>query len=173
MDKQKVVADTSALVSLELAEVLGPSTAVVSWVVPEAVVAELRELSEMSDAVGRAAKKALALTGSKGFEVLSVRPLPSVLKRVDEGEACAFSLCVQEKINVLVCDNVNAAYRLDGLAQVHDVRMVIGAAVIVELVRQKTWSKKQAVEAVSKMVASRGWESGVLDSLSKKYLQDL
>ena len=172
MPRKKVVGDTSSLVSLQLAGALEPSFAFISWVIPNAVVVELKELSVFDDAIGRAARKVFVFTRSRRFEVLSIQPLLSVLELADEGEACAFSLCLREKIRWLVCDDVDAGYRLDGLAQANGIRIVIGAAVIMELVKQKAWSKKQAAEAVLKMIDSRGWQGGVLEYLSRKYLQE-
>ncbi|MBI4360959.1 hypothetical protein HY572_04280 [Candidatus Micrarchaeota archaeon] len=164
--------DTSALVSLELAGALTPSFSIVSWKIARAVVDELKELAGFDDRVGQAAKKILALIKSGKMDAAPVRVLPSVTGLVDVGEASAFTLCIREKIPLLVCDDVEAGYRLDGLAQAEGIRIVISAAVIVELVKQGTWSKNQGNDAILRMIDSRGWQDGVLEYLCRKHLKD-
>lgn len=171
--KKTVVADTSALVSLELAGTLDASLSIISWQVPKAVIEELNELAEFDDALGKAAKRVKELVQKENIQVHEIESEPSISKMVDRGEACAFSLCLKEKIKLLACDDVEAGYRLDGLARANQIRIVIGAAVIVELVKQKIWTKKQAIGAVSKMIRQRDWEGGVLAALSRKYLENL
>ncbi len=168
--KTRAVADTSSLVSLELAGALEASFSIVDWVIPKAVVAELEELGEFDDNVGLAAKRARELIRNKRPVIKAVEPQKPIPSQVGLGEAAAFSLCLKEGIPLFVCDDVKAGYRLDGLARVHGVRIVIGAAVIVELVKRGIWTKEKAREAIAKMVDKRDWKGGVLEYLSKQYL---
>lgn len=170
----KVVMDTSSLVSLEMVGLLRQALKIVEITIPKVVAGELEEISKFPDPKGKAAETILKLINERKISVVKVRARRKVdgllSSGVDEGEASCFVCCVENGIENLIMDDVDAAYELEGRALASEIKLKISAAVIIELMRKETISKKRAASAIKKMVKLRGWEGGVLEVLAKKYL---
>jgi len=173
----RVVMDTSSLVSLGMIGFLEKSLKIIEIVVPKAVVDELREINKYSDKEGKSAEEALKLVKNdriKAVKVKGTKKINSLLSSdVNIGEAECFVCCLEEKIKTLIMDDVGAAYKLEGLAIAENIKMKISVAVLVELMKRKIITKKQAVSGIKNMVKTREWEGGVLEVLSKKYMGEL
>ena len=173
----RVVMDTSSLVSLGMIGFLEKSLKIIEIVVPKTVVSELKEISKYSDKEGKSAKKVLKLVKNdriKTVKVKGTKKVNSLLSSdVNRGEAECFVCCIEQKIKTLIMDDVDAAYKLEGLAIAENVKMKISVAVIVELMREKIITKKQAVSGIKRMIKTREWEGGVLEALGKRYLSNL
>ncbi len=89
---------------------------------------------------------------------------------VNRGEAECLVCCIEQKINVLVMDDVSAAYCLEGIAIANGIGIKISVAVLVEMQRQGIITKKELKNAIKKLIERRGWEGGALEILAKKYL---
>jgi predicted nucleic acid-binding protein len=174
---KRVVADTSAMVSVALSGQLGLAVESISFFVPEVVKKELRELSAYHDLAGIAAKRALSLMNKGKINLAPVKGKANAEKLVDRntdlGEAECFILASEKKIPVLLLDDLDAAYSLNGLARARNISIKISAAVIVELVKRGRLNKKQAVASLHRMIQSRKWEKSVLEYLIGKYVRSL
>jgi len=172
----KAVMDTSSLISLELSGILQRSLKLLQIVIPSTVKEELEEISKYSDEEGKAAKLILKLIQNKKIPQLEIKDYKKVenllSSDVDRGEAECFVLCLENKITILIMDDVDAAYSLEGLAKVNDIKLKISVAVIIELSKKKIITKKQALRAIRKMINIREWEGGALEVLAKKYLKE-
>jgi predicted nucleic acid-binding protein len=170
---KKAVADTSALVSMAFSTQLERIAQTIQLVAPEHVKKELEELSAFPDEKARAAKTVLELMQKKQIRVQSVTDTKKtenlVNKNIHYGEAECFRLAAEQKIPVLLMDDLNASYALDGLAKAHSIAIKISAAAIIELANQQKISKKQAKEYLQKMVQHRNWEKTTLEYLIQKY----
>jgi predicted nucleic acid-binding protein len=170
----KVVMDTSSLVSLEMVGLLRRALKITEITIPAVVAEELKEISKFSDPKGKAAENISKLIDERKISVVKIRARKKVdgllSSDVDEGEASCFVCCVENGIENLVMDDVDAAYELEGRALASEIKLKISAAVIIELMRKKVISKKRSASAIKKMVKLRGWEGGVLEVLAKKYL---
>jgi predicted nucleic acid-binding protein len=170
-----VVMDTSSLVSLEMIEILKKCLKIIKITIPTSVEEELKELSEYKDREGKASEEILRLIKSKQINVIKVenrKKVESLLSAdVDKGEAECLVCCLEKKINTLIMDDVDAAYRLEGIAIANNIKMKISVAVIIELLRQGKISKRKAIATVNKLIKLRKWEGGILEILSKKYLE--
>lgn len=173
----EVVMDTSSLVSLDIIKMLKKCLKIVEVTVPTSVVEELKELSGYTDREGRASEEILEIIRNKQINVVKVKnrkKIDSLLSAdVNEGEAECLICCLEQKIGILVMDDVDAAYRLEGLAIANNIKMKISVAVIVELLRQNKISKKEAVASIRKLIKLREWEGGVLEVLAKRYLENI
>lgn len=170
---KKAIADTSALVSMAFSGQLELVATTIRLSVPGQVKKELEELAQFEDEKGKAAKTILeliknnkislqAVAGSKKTESL-------VNKNIHYGEAECFQLAVEQKISVLLLDDLNASYALDGLSKARSISLKLSAAAIIELVNQQKISKKQAKESLLRMVQHRSWEKTTLEYLIQKY----
>jgi hypothetical protein len=59
----KILADTSALVSLEIKHLVALSSKVIQFTISDVVRLELKEIAEFDDVHGRSAKDVLSLSG--------------------------------------------------------------------------------------------------------------
>lgn len=170
----KVVMDTPSLVSLEMVGLLRRALKIVEITIPRVVAGELKEISKFSDPKGKAAENILKLIDERKISVVKVRARKKVdgllSSEVDEGEASCFVCCVENGVETLIMDDVDAAYELEGRALASEIKLKISAAVIIELMRKGVISKKRAASGIKKMVKLREWEGGVLGVLAKKYL---
>jgi len=172
-----VVMDTSSLVSLEMISILKKCLKIINITTPTSVKEELKELSKYTDREGRASKEVLKFIKDRRINIIKIKnskKVESLLSAdINEGEAECLVCCLEKKINTLIMDDVDAAYRLEGLAIANNIKIKISVAVIIELLRQRKISKNEAVATVKKLIKLRKWESGVLEVLSKKYLENI
>lgn len=170
---KRVVMDTSALISLGVSGLFQRCLEIAEIVIPETVVEELKEIGAFKDSEGKAAKMILKKWKQKKIKKTKVdspkKILPLLSSDVDEGEAECFVLCLENKIDTLIMDDVNAGYALESLAMANGIKLKISVALVSELVRQGKINKKEALEAVRKMAKIREWEGGVMEHLAKRY----
>ena len=167
----RAVIDTSALISLEMIEALEESFKIVEMVIPKAVESEIREMQKYSDIEGLAAKNIIKKGIIKTAKIKDHRKVENLLsKDVDKGEAECFACCLEQKISTLMTDDVDAAYRLEGLAIAKEIKIKLSIAVLVELHRTKLLSKSELKTCIRKLIKTRKWEGGALEVLCKKYL---
>lgn len=169
------VIDTSSLVSLEMIKALEQSHKVVKLVIPKAVEAEIKEMKKYKDSEGKAAKnivKKIKKGLIKTVKIKNSEKARSLLsKEVHLGEAECLACCLQEKINTLIMDDVNAGYKLEGIAIANKIKIKHSIAVLVELFREKQLSKAELNDCIKKLIKTRKWEGGALEVLCKKHLQ--
>ncbi|MBL7169802.1 MAG: hypothetical protein ISS48_02190 [Candidatus Aenigmarchaeota archaeon] len=172
----RVVIGTSSLISLELIGLIEKSLEIIEITIPEAVKNELKELGRYQDKEGKSAKKTLSLINKGKIKAVKIRNQKKakelLSKNVDYGESECFVCCIENDIKLLIMDDIGAAYELEGLAISKDIKMKISVAVLVELQREKIINKKQLSSYAKKLVKTREWEGGVLEILSKKYLEN-
>lgn len=171
---KRIVADTSALISLSLSSQLDLIVMEMAIFCPEAVKDELLEVSEFPDEEGKAAKHVLRFIKKNAIQPVLIknqaRAGKLVDKNIDFGEAECFILAQENGFEIILMDDINAAYALSGLAKASNISIKISAAVIVELMKEKKLSKKQGIESLQKMIKNRQWEKSVLEYLIKKYI---
>jgi predicted nucleic acid-binding protein len=172
----RVVMDTSALISLELIGLIEKALKIIEIIIPEAVKDELKELSDYKDKEGESAKKILGLLKKGKIKVVKIKNRKKakeiLSKNVDYGESECIISCIENDIDVLIMDDVSAAYELEGLAISKDIKLKISVAVLIELQKERVINKKQLLDSIKKLIKTREWEGGVLEILSKKYLEN-
>lgn len=173
----EVVVDTSSLVSLQMINALTKSFEIIKMIIPKIVKEELNDISKHKDNEGKTAKEILEfiLKGNiKTVEVKNQKKVENLLsKDVNHGEAECFIACIENDIKTLVMDDIDAAYSLEGIAIANKIKMKISVAVLIELFREKIIDKPQLKNYVSSLIKIRGWESGVLEVLAKRYLENI
>lgn len=171
-----LVIDTSSLISLEMIGALRKSFKTVEIIIPEAVLDEIKEIGRYKDREGKASQNILKLIKEGKIKVVKIknqRKVGSLLSRnVNRGEAECFICCVEQNVKTLIMDDVDAAYELEGLAIVNDIKMKISVAILIELFTQKVLNKKELKGYVKKLIKTREWEGGVIEILSKRYLKN-
>ncbi|MEK6958396.1 MAG: hypothetical protein AABW99_05455 [archaeon] len=169
---KKAVADTSALVSLSFSGQLAPASKALHIFVPMQVKKELEEIAAFADEKAAAAKEALSIIKSGAIQAKTVDAKKAealVNKNVDFGEAECFQLATEREIPVMLMDDLNAGFALEGMAKARGISIKISAAAVVELANRKQITKKTAKESLLKMVKRRNWEKTTLEYLIHKY----
>ncbi len=171
------VADTSALLSLSVAEILSRTFEMIQLSIPEEVYHELLELNKYEDTEGYAAEEIINHVEKNEIILTKVQnraKIESLLSAdVQHGEAACFVLCIKKKIPCLIMDDVDAAFSLEGASRSAGISIRISAAVAVELFKKKKINLAQLKAAINKMIQLRRWEGGVLEVLAKKYLENM
>ncbi len=169
----RVVADTSALVTLEMVD-LFDRVGFLALVTAAEVAAELEELAEFEDTEATAAQNLLVRLDEG---IIDVHPAQQeavleqlVSPRVQRGEAACFQVCRQTGAEVFLTDDARAIAGLRDEAMRAGIRLRISAAVIAELLERGAISPKRARSLVAKIVQTRGWEGGVLEVLAQRLL---
>lgn len=173
----KTVMDTSALISLQVAHLIKKTLQITQIIVPSLIVEELKEISSYQDEEGQTAHTLLDLIQKGRIEETKIKGkerVESLLSAdVDRGEAECLVCCLQNQIDLLVMDDVDAAYALASYAKIQNIDIKISVAVISQLVQSKKLTPEQALQAVKKISQIREWEGGVLQVLAKKYFPQL
>ena len=173
----QVVMDTSSLISLELIEILKKSLRIIEITIPKTVKDEIREIAKYKDLEGKSAKNVVKLIENgtiKVVEIKNQKNVDNILSRnVNRGEAECFVCCVENKISGLIMDDIDAAYSLEGFVILNKINIKISIAVLMELYFQKIVDKKELKRLIKNLIKIREWESGALEVLSNKYLENI
>lgn len=170
---KRAVADTSALVSLAFSGQLRKTTETIRLLAPNQVKKELGEIARFADEKAEAAKTVLKSINTKQIQILAVsnpKQAEELLdKNIDAGEAECFRLAIEQKIPVILMDDLNASFALHSHSIANAIRIRLSAAAIAELFKQQKISKKQAKKSLLKMIRHRNWEKTTLEYLIQKY----
>ncbi len=171
------VSDTSAILSLALVDLVRKVCKIINIHVPSEVKSELLELNKYDDREGCAAEKILDLISRGAIKHVPVQNAAKVesliCADVQHGEAESFVLCMEKGMALLIIDDVDAAYALEGIARAHNITMRISVAVVIELFKKGEITLHQLKTAISTLVKQRRWEGGVLEVLAKRYLSEV
>ncbi|QIO24172.1 hypothetical protein [Haloarcula sp. JP-L23] len=166
----RIVADTSALVSLGTVEDTTPNPLDLLLdshvvILPEQVVDELTETASYDDASGVAAQA--VLDRQAAFEVRNV-DLDETFP-LDDGENAAVTLANEVDAVQLLCNEFNR------LALVHaslvDTRLVTTPIVLTALVRNNVLSPDAAEAVLEEMSNARSWSANTYVARAKSTLQ--
>ncbi|MCZ7398596.1 MAG: hypothetical protein O8C62_02770 [Candidatus Methanoperedens sp.] len=171
----KVAADTSSLMSLEFIGILDDAFSVTDIYITNIVEEELKEIAGFSDEKSRIAKKILKFVYNGKISCIHVKNglfSRYISKNVDAGEASCLALCIMKKIPFLITDDADAAYSLGKIAMQKGIKIRICVAIIIELIKSNRISKSEAKSKIEELIKKRSWEGGVLEVLTKKYLEE-
>ena len=98
----ELVFDTSALVSLEVANLMSKTSEIFRVFIPKKVEEELKEVAKYGDIHGNAANRILKM---ERIEIREVGDITKHLIFVDEGEAEALELAKEIEADYLICDD--------------------------------------------------------------------
>lgn len=105
----ELVFDTSALISLEVANLMRKTSETFCVFIPKKVEEELKEVAKYGDIHGNAANRILKM---ERIEIREVRDITKHLIFVDEGEAEALELAKEIEADYLICDDYESFWYL-------------------------------------------------------------
>lgn len=175
--KIKVVCDTSSLISISMINLVKKCLDIFDVIVPIAVVKEIKETSKYVDNIGKSAKRLLNLINKgkiKCYKIRNKKKVKNLLSsNINEGEAECIICCTENNVKYLIMDDIDAMYHLEDVALANKIETNISIWLLVKLTRNKIITKKALNSAIKKMIKIRKWEGGVLEVLSRKYLENI
>lgn len=167
-----ILADTSALISLEIEGLVGRASKLIRFVIPTAVYDELNGIAKFDDVHGRSARSLLRLVelNSGVLTVESASLMPEHLKEIDVGEAEVLSLAASCKCDYIITDDARA---LPYMRFIAEVKVLTSAFVIRLLYDTGVLSREDALNSIKEIAASRDWYGGVLEVIARKYFDEI
>ena len=147
-----IVADTSALISLEIADCLGHALEEFDISTTEIVIDELEDTATFDDSHGRAADRVLDMTSDLLIHPYDSPPVAS--SRIDAGEGSCIALISEIEPDFFLTDDLRALPELERLVDVH---VAISPILIKALVTRDVLTQEDPVNRLEQLTAARGW----------------
>jgi len=164
-----ILADTSALISLEIKGPVSQASKPVQFIISTAVYDELIGIARFEDVHGRSAKDLLRLIVDGVITVKSVSLLPEHLNNIDIGESEILSLAGACECDYIITDDVSA---LPYMRSVAEMKVLTSAFVIRLLYDAGVLSHGDALNSIKEIAASRDWYGGVLEVVACGYFDE-
>ncbi len=151
-----VVADTGAVLSLELSGLFGVCQEHFRILIGERIAEELREISLENDALGNAA-----------IEVLKEIEIISTGNKFAQGEDEALELLAQMKADILISDDIRFVKRHKNNEKISFSVVLFGI-----LLERRIISKNDFLSAVNAMFGKRKWEENLIYLVAKNMIEE-
>lgn len=151
-----VVADTGAVLSLELSGLFGVCQKHFRILIGERIAEELREISLENDALGNAA-----------IEVLKEIEIISTGNKFAQGEDEALELLAQIKADILISDDIRFVKKHKNNEKISFCVVLFGI-----LLERKIISKNDFLNAVNAMFGKRKWEENLIYLVAKNMIEE-
>lgn len=165
----KAVADASSLLSLEYMGVLDEVFDIADIYTTGSVNQELKEIAGFRDEKSNVSRKILSHINDGKIRCIDIRG-EAYPKNASVGQC--LSLCISAKIPFLLTDDADAAYFLGRTAAQKGIKLRMCVSVIVELINTRKISPMIAKEKLEELIKKRSWEGGILEVLTRRYLED-
>lgn len=162
-----LVADTSALVSLAMADSLGLVLAEFDVHTTATVVEELKETAAVDDVHGRAASE--ALDSLEGMTVHEGAASTAQSSRIDAGEASCLALAEEQSAAFLLTDGLRALPELEVLTE---AQVALSPIVLRALVERDVLGSDDASEQLDRLAASRDWLGAPIYRRARRLFDD-
>ncbi len=164
-----ILADTSALVSLEIKHLITLASKLIQFSISIRVCEELKDISKFDDVHGISARDVLGLVGSGIITVKSVEVKKEHTENIDMGEAEILTLAESGEYDYIITDDVKAIPYMKSTARVKVLTSVFVIRLLYDL---NLLSRKDAPDSIKEISVSRDWYGGVLETISYKYFDD-
>lgn len=165
-----ILADTSALVSLEIKHLVALACEFVHFSISTGVCEELKGIAKFEDVHGRSAKGVLELVDKGIIEVKSVNARKEHTESIDMGEAEILTLGESGKYDYIITDDVKAMPYMKSAAKIKILTSVFVIRLLYDL---KLLSRHEALDSIKEISTSRDWYGGVLETVAYKYFDDI
>jgi predicted nucleic acid-binding protein len=147
-----IVVDTSAFISLTIADVLNTVLTEYDVHTSQQVLDELDATADYDDSHGTAADQ--VLTHTEAITVHTIDDPDIQTSRIDAGEATCVQLARQCDADFLITDDLRA---LPELQQLTDAQVAISPILLRALVKRNVLTNQEAQDRLEEVAASRDW----------------
>jgi predicted nucleic acid-binding protein len=158
-----ILADTSALVSLEIKNLVTMASRFIQFSISTGICEELNEIAKFDDVHGRSARDVLGMVKKGVIKVISARGRDEHIENIDLGEAVILTLAESGEYDYIITDDVKA---LPYMKSVAGVKVLTSAFVTRLLYDMGLLSRQEALDSIKEISESRGWYGGVLETIS-------
>ncbi|MDO9517972.1 MAG: hypothetical protein Q7J10_08000 [Methanosarcinaceae archaeon] len=162
----KILADTSALVSLEIKHFVGLASKYIQFSISDGVLKELQDIAQFNDVHAKSARDVLELVEKN---IIAVRPMPAReehSQNIDLGEAEILTLSESGEYEYIITDDVKA---LPYIKSVANVKVFTSVFIIRLLYDINVVSKEEALNSIKEISASRDWYGGMLETIANRF----
>lgn len=135
MNKVRTAADTSALISLQLSEMLEESFRCLEYYIGKKILSELKEISKIKNALGDTADSIMDLVDD---EVILVET-----REFEKGEKEALWIFREEKLDLLLSDDVK-------FVKSHREDASFSVVILPILIRKQIFSREEIIDRVNR-----------------------
>ena len=177
VNKKIIIADTSALISLGVGDILSKSLEISKILIPQKVFDELKEISKFDDVHGNAAKETIRYISNGKIEVNKVKQVEKIeelvsgYSRINEGEAETLILAQEKSIQILLTDDFRSLPDLKKVSG--DVEIHLSIYLLVRLVLENLITVTEAQDTLNRISKGRTWETAAIYRLAMKYIDEL
>lgn len=165
-----ILADTSALVTLEIKHLVDLACEIVHFSISTGVCEELKEIAKFEDVHGRSAKDVLKLVDKGIIEVKSVNARKEHIESIDMGEAEILTLGESGKYDYIITDDVKAMPYMKSVAKIKILTSVFVIRLLYDL---KLLPRHEALDSIKEISTSRDWYGGILETIAYKYFDNI
>ncbi len=162
----RILADTSALVSLEIKHHVAQASKFVQFSVSTGVYEELKEIAEFDDVHGISARDVLGLVESGTIRVKSIQVRKEHAENIDIGEAEILTLAESDEYDYIITDDVKALPYIKSKAKVKVLTSVFVIRLLYDL---KILTRQEALTSIKEIATHRDWYGGVLETIAYQY----
>ncbi|MEK6970236.1 MAG: hypothetical protein AABW68_00915 [archaeon] len=172
---KRVVADTSALISLAYSGYLDKACETIEINIPAPVKIELDEIASYSDKLAKMARDCILLLQKKKIKIhdkpISTKATKYLNSKVDLGEAACFELATEQNIPSILMDDIAAATALYGLALSKKITIKLSIAALIELKNQNKMTQPELRKGLEAMIQNREWGKSAMEQAIQKYFE--
>lgn len=147
-----IVVDTSALISLAIADSLDTTLSEFDVHTTTTVVEELEETADFDDSHGQGAQTALSCIDEMNVHEVAAPGLQS--SRIDRGEASCLALSKERAAEFLLTDDLRALPELQALT---DAEVALSPIVLRALVTRDALTATEALNRLEQLASTRDW----------------
>jgi len=150
-----ILADTSALVSLEIKHLVDLASKHIQFSITKGVCEELKDIAEFDDTHGISARDVLKLVESGTIAVKSMPASEEHAQNIDMGEAEILTLSESGEYDYIITDDVKALPYIKSQTNTKTLTSAFVIRLLYDL----------------KMLTRQDWYGGVLETISQRYFK--
>lgn len=176
-EKEAIVADTSALISLSIGDIIEKCLSLFEISISPRVLEELKKTSRYEDKHAEGASKIIELVDKEKIKTKGSVKDERVSKtikdhpKLDWGETESLLMAKEKSIPMMITDDFKSLEPLKHLSG--EVKINLSVYPIARLVVKNEIGKEKAENTFEKIAKERSWEGAAIYRFAKKYLREL
>ena len=159
--EKSFIIDTSALISLEIIEILKQVLNFNKFIISEGVLLEVEDFAQYQDFLGNKAKRILELKSSFSIENVQIKERIKHLRNTDNE---LVSLAINKQLPIITDD-------MKIMRHVKNVQTFFSTYFLIALITNEALTKDEAIEKLNMLRNSRNWRDNIIYLTTLKQIQ--